>query len=74
MPRLVALISTALMLATPAGAMPICHDPRSGRLVNCPHAAPVPRCIGGHLCGTACIPWGKFCSALDHRPNIPPRR
>jgi hypothetical protein len=74
MTRILALALAALTLAGSAGAMPICHDPRSGRLVNCPHAAPVPRCLTGRLCGTACIPRNKFCSALSGRPNIAPKR
>ncbi len=68
----VALATAAL--AGSAAAMPICHDARSGRLTNCPHAAALPRCLGGRLCGAACLPRGKLCTALDHRPNIAPRR
>jgi hypothetical protein len=74
MSRLLTLVLALATLAGAAGAMPICHDPRSGRLINCPHATPLPRCLGGHLCGTACIPRGKFCPALDHRPDIAPKR
>jgi len=74
MTRLLGLALVATMLAGSASGMPICHDPRSGRLANCPHTAPLPRCLGGRLCGTACIPRGKFCSALSQRPNIAPRR
>jgi hypothetical protein len=71
--RILALALAAAALAGAASAMPVCHDARTGRLANCPHAAPVPRCLGGRLCGTACIPKNKFCSALGHRPNIAPR-
>jgi hypothetical protein len=73
MTRLLSLVLAAAVLAGSASAMPICHDPRSGRLVNCPHAAPLPRCLNGRLCGTACIPRNKFCSVLSGRPNIPPK-
>jgi len=71
--RFLAVALAAATLAGSAGAMPICHDARTGRLANCPHAAPVPRCLTGRLCGTVCIPRNKFCSALSGRPNIPPR-
>jgi hypothetical protein len=73
MTRLLTLVLAAATLAGAASAMPICHDPRSGRLTNCPHALPLPRCLGGRLCGTACIPRNKFCSELSHRPNIAPK-
>ena len=71
--RTLVLLLAVATLAGSASAMPVCHDPRSGRLANCPHAAPVPRCPGGRLCGVACIPRNKLCSALGHRPNIAPR-